>query len=161
MISAAQPRDRLPSHVMSVPRFERLFRVVAGLDIDKEDLRRYSDFINQKIYDLLVCGEETAKANGRDVIAFIDLPLTKGMRERIREFELIDETIELAPILDHIAARPPLNLRLGEDTESKLPVIAGGLSIALARSFKIIDPEIKNPRTEHWQRAFSIFDLLQ
>ena len=161
MIAAAQSRDRLPSRVMSVAKFERFFRATAGLDVDKQDLKRYSDFVNQKIYDLLICGEETARANGHDVILPFDLPITKGLRERIREFEQVDERIELAPILDHIAARPPLGLRCGEDTEAELPAIAGAFSIALARTFKIIDPDLKNPRTEHWQRAFSIFDLLQ
>jgi hypothetical protein len=36
----------------------------------------------------------------------------------------------------------------------------GGLSVALARAFKIIDSDLKNPQTEHWQRCFRIFDLL-
>ena len=33
--------------------------------------------------------------------------------------------------------------------------------MALARTFTIIDPELKNPQTKHWERAFQIFDLLQ
>jgi hypothetical protein len=32
--------------------------------------------------------------------------------------------------------------------------------IALARSFKIIDPGLKNPGTAEWERAFALFDLL-
>jgi hypothetical protein len=39
-------------------------------------------------------------------------------------------------------------------------MIAGGLSVALARSFKIIDPLLKHPHTAHWLRATRIFDLL-
>jgi hypothetical protein len=38
--------------------------------------------------------------------------------------------------------------------------VFGGLSIALARSFKIIDPELVNPATEHWERAFGFFRLV-
>ena len=45
-------------------------------------------------------------------------------------------------------------------TEERLPEIAGGISVALARSFKIIDPELKNPQTEHWEGSQRIFDLL-
>ena len=56
--------------VMAVTKFERFFRVVAGLHVDKQDLRRYSDFINQKIYDLLLRGQAAPKANVRDVMAF-------------------------------------------------------------------------------------------
>ena len=40
----------------------------AALDVDKEDLKRYADFINRKIHDLLIRGEAVAEANGRDLI---------------------------------------------------------------------------------------------
>jgi hypothetical protein len=36
----------------------------------------------------------------------------------------------------------------------------GGLTIALARSFKIIDPELEHPGTAERDRAFALFDLL-
>jgi uncharacterized protein DUF1931 len=160
MIAALRPRERLPSHVMSVAKFERFFRATAGLDIDKQDLKRYSNFLNQKIYDLLVRAEATAKANGRNVIEPFDLPITKGLQESIHEFKHIDEQIELQPILDHLAAQPPLDLAYGESIEGRLPAIAGGLSVALARAFKIIDPNLKNPQTAHWQQCIRIFDLL-
>jgi hypothetical protein len=160
MIAALQPRDRLPSHVMSVSKFERFFRMAAELDVDKEDLRRYNEFVNHKLYDLLVRGEANAKANGRDIIQPFDLPITKGLQERIHEFRSMDEQIELQPILDHLTARPPLDLAYSDELEERLPAVAGGLSVALARAFKIIDPELKNPQTKHWQRSFEIFDLL-
>jgi hypothetical protein len=47
---------------MSVAKFERFFRISAGLDVDKQDLKRYSDFINQKIYDLLLRAALTRRA---------------------------------------------------------------------------------------------------
>lgn len=148
------------SALMGVSRFERFFRVAAGLDVDKSDLKRYSDFVNRKVYDLLVVGQATAKANGRDVIEPQDLPVTKGLRESIREFEGIEEEIELRPILEQLAALPPLHLAYAEETEARLPEIAGGLSLGLARTFKIVDPELKNPQTGHWEQVFGIFDLL-
>ena len=146
--------------VMAVTKFERFFRVVAGLDVDKQDLRRYSDFVNQKIYHLLLRGQATAKANGRDVIEPHDLPITKGLQESIPAFGALDEDIELKAILDHITARPPLYLAIGAETASKLADIAGGLSVGLAHTFKLIDPTVKNPATEDWERAFKIFNLL-
>jgi hypothetical protein len=109
---------------------------------------------------LLVVGEEAARLNGRKTIEPFHLPITQGLRHCIEEFRALDEEIELGPILDHLAARPPLDLPYGEETEKDLPAIVGGLSVALARSFKIIDPAMKNPSTEHWQRSFQIFDLL-
>ena len=38
--------------------------------------------------------------------------------------------------------------------------VAGGLSVALARSFPLIDPNVRNPQTWQWERAFQLFDLL-
>jgi uncharacterized protein DUF1931 len=161
-VIALRPIDRgLPAtHVMGVAKFERFFRVAAGLDVDKADLKRYSDFVNHKVYDLLVRGETIAKANGRNLIEPIDLPITKGLQEDIHAFKEIDEQIELTPILDHLTARPPLDMVNSEENEAQLPAIAGGLSVALARAFKIIDPDLKNPQTRHWQRSFQLFDLL-
>jgi hypothetical protein len=160
MIAAVQSNKRPTSHVMRVAKFERFFRIAAGLDVDKQDLKRYSDFTNQKVYDLLLRAEAAAKANGRLIIEPFDLPVTKGLQESIQEFRKIDEQIELQPILDQLTAQPPLDLAYGEDTESQLPLVVGGLSLALARTFKIIDGNLKNPATEHWQRCFRIFDLL-
>lgn len=147
-------------HVVSVPRFERLFRRAAGLDVDKTDLKRYGDFLNRKIYDLLIRAQATAKANGRDVIDYFDLPIPKGLQESIHEFRKLDEELELQPILERLTAEPPLDLAYGAETEARLPQIAGGLSLALARTLKIVDPDLKNPRSEHWERSFRIFDLL-
>jgi hypothetical protein len=160
MTTAVQSSKTPTTHVMSVTRFERFFRIAAGLNVDKQDLKRYSDFINQKVYDLLLRAEATAKANGRAIIQPFDLPITKGLQQTIREFNEIDEQIELQPILDQLTARPPLDLAYGEDTEHRLPEVAGGLSVALARAFKIIDGNLKNPATEHWRKCFRIFDLL-
>jgi hypothetical protein len=146
--------------VMGVARFERFFRLAAGLDVDKDDLRRYGDFVDQKLYDLLLVGQAAAKANGRDVVQPSDLPITKGLQERIHEFRELDEEVELQPILDQLAARPPLDLSLAEEVEARLPAIVGGLSVALAQTFRVIDPGLKNPQSEQWERAFRVFNLL-
>jgi hypothetical protein len=146
--------------VMAIAKFERLFRLAAGLDVDKSDLKRYGDFVNDKIYHLLLRAQAAAKANGRDVIEPHDLPITKGLQERIHEFRRIDEQIELQPILDQLAARPPLDLAYSEETEARFPEIAGGISVALAHSFKVIDPDLKNPQTKHWECVLRIFHLL-
>jgi hypothetical protein len=158
---AARPleQEALP-HLMGIARFERFFRIAARLDVDKEDLKRYSEFVDRKLYDLLVCGQEVARWNGRHIIEPFDLPITKGLQESINIFRDIDAEIELKPILDRLAKRPPLDLPFSEDTEPRLPEIVGGLSIALAKTFKIIDPELKNPNSEHWERSFRIFNLL-
>jgi hypothetical protein len=55
---------------------------------------------------------------------------------------------------------PQLDLAPSVDIEARFPVIVGGLSLALARAFKLLDPKVKNPRSEHWDRVFRLFDLL-
>lgn len=144
----------------NVSRFERFFRVVASLDVDKNDLRRYEEFVNAKVRDLLVRAEATAKANGRDVIQPHDVPITKGLQERIHDYRSIEALLELEPAVDAITRHPQLDLAYSDETEAQLPTLAGGLGVALARSFKVIDPQLKNPQTEDWQRAIALFDLL-
>jgi hypothetical protein len=146
--------------VMSISKFEHFFRRAASLDIDKADLRRYSDFVNHKIYDLLLRGQAAARMNDRDVILPMDLPITKGLQESIHDYGDIDEDIELTGIVEHLTKLPPLDLEYADDTRAELPRIAGGLSVALARTFKIMEPALKNPQSEHWDKAFRIFDQL-
>jgi hypothetical protein len=143
----------------AISKFERLFREAASLDVDKEDLRRLNDFFNHKVEDLLIRGVANAKANARDVIWPADLPITKGLQENIHAFKKIDKDIQLTPVLDQLTKVPVLELDYGDETRAMLPQIAGGLSVALAHSFKIIDPDMKNPlATKHWERAFKLFD---
>jgi hypothetical protein len=143
-----------------VAQFERFFREAASLDVDKADLKRYRAFVFDKSYDMLIRGVAGAKANGRDVIEPQDLPITKGLQERMNEFKKMDLKLELWPFLDEMAARPQLEADISEETDAKLPLVAGGLSVALARSFRVIDTDLENPSSEHWQRAFHLFDLL-
>lgn len=85
-----------------VPAFERFFRSVASIQIDKSDVRRFRDFVDEQIDDIAIAGRNSAKWNGRDVIAPQDLPITKWL----------------------------------------------------------IDPQLANPATEHWERAFEMFRLV-
>jgi hypothetical protein len=146
--------------IMGVAKFDRFFRAAAGLDVDKADLKRYSDFVNHKIYDLLLRGQAAAKANGDAIIEPHDLPITKGLQERVHEFRKIEEAIAIEPILESLTELPRLDLPFSEETKAQLPEIAGGISIALAHTFKIIDPDVKNPASKEWERCQRIFDLL-
>jgi hypothetical protein len=146
--------------VIGVATFERFFRVAGDLDVDKNDLKRYSDFVERKLYDLLLIGQATASANARDVVQPHDLPITKGLQESIHAFQKMEEEIGLTPILSRLATYPPLDRALSDETEERLPLVLGGFSVALARTFSVIDPDIRNPQTRHWERAFHIFDQL-
>lgn len=146
--------------LMSIPKFERLFRAAASLDVDKNDLRRLDDFISHKVHDLLLRGEANAKANGRDVIEPFDLPVTKGLQENVHAFRSLNQDLHLEEELDRLAQLPPLDLEYSDETRARLPEFAGGLSVALAHSMKIVEPDLKNPGSEQWDRACRLFDEL-
>ena len=69
--------------LMKVAEFERLFRQAAGLDVDKNDLKRVSDFLRDKLYDLLAVAERNAKYNGRDLIFEPDRPGAQARAGRL------------------------------------------------------------------------------
>jgi hypothetical protein len=147
-------------HVQGTHQIEHFFRTAAELDVDKEDIKRYYDFVDRKIADLLLAAQHTAKANDRITVEPRDLPITKGLQESIQAFEKLDLDIGLERILDETTPEPQFDLPYSDETEARLPAIAGGLSLALARTFKIIDPEVKHPATQMWERGFEIFNLL-
>ena len=153
-------RSREPdvTHATGFHQLQNLFRTAANIGIDKQDVKRYEHFVNLKIYDLLVRGEAMAKANQRDVIEPIDLPITKGLQECIQHFTTFDA--DARPILERVTEWPPLDLSMSDATTERLSDIAGGIGVALARVFKAMDPDLKNPQAVHWQRGYEVFAVL-
>jgi hypothetical protein len=148
------------THPSGIPVFERFFRSVASIKIDKNDVRRFREFVDEQIDDIAIAGRNSAKWNGRDVIVAQDLPVTKGVQERMREFDKLEEAEEIRELLRQVVRQPPGDVTFAEDAEELLPDLFGGLSIALARSFRIVDPTVSNPSTEHWNRVFTLFRLV-
>ena len=146
--------------VTSVAAFERFFRAAADLDVDKTDLKRFQAFLREKIADLLTIAQARARVDDRDFIESRDLPITKGLQESIHRFRKLDLAAEVRPMLAEISTRPQLDLAVAVDVDEELPDVAGGLSLALGQTFGLIDPNVRNPSTAHWERAFRIFDLL-
>ena len=146
--------------VATIHRFEQLFRRAAGLDLDKADFGRLEDFVRRKVRDLVVRGEANAKANNRDVVQPWDLPITKGLQEATHRFRLMNAELQLTDYLAGLISLPPGDLAISDETEARCLEIAGGLCLALAETFRIIDEDLKNPMTEDWERAYRLFDLL-
>lgn len=92
-----------------------------------------------------------ADANARDIVVPPDLPITKGLQESTHAFREVDKDLELSPLLAQVLMLSPLDLALAERTQAQLPDLVGGLSLALVRTFKILDPDLKNP---HSRRPF-------
>lgn len=143
-----------------IARFERFFLAAAGLEVDPADLARYEEFVDEKIYDLLDRGCEVAKDNGRKAILPVDLPITSGLSDCIEEFRELDQEIDLIAVLERLAEKPQLELEYDESTYVVLPEVIGGISIAIARAFKILDPETTRITTPHWEHALALLDLV-
>ena len=148
------------THPSGIPAFERFFRSVASVKIHKNDVRRFRAFVDEQIDDIAIAGRNSAKWNGRNVIAAQDLPITKGVQERMREFDKMEEAEEIRELLRQVVRLPPGDVTFAEDTEQLLPELFGGLSIALARSFRVLEPKASNPSTEQWDRVFTLFRLV-
>jgi hypothetical protein len=146
--------------VASVSSWERFFRAAAGLNIDKNDVKRHQDFVDARLRQLIVRAEAVAKANGRDLIEFWDLPITAGLQTCLHEFEELDADLDLTPALREIAPVPPTDFDYSEAARNSLASVAGGVSVALARVLRLLDPEVKNPQTTHWERGEQLFDVL-
>jgi hypothetical protein len=58
----------------------------------------------------------------------------------MHEFRRLGAEIELSRILGQLAALPRLDLAAGPEVEAELPVVVGGLGVALARALQVIDP---------------------
>jgi len=148
------------THPSGISLFQRFFGSVASIKIDKNDVRRFREFVDEQIDDIAISGRNSAKWNGRDVIVVQDLPVTKGIQERMREFDKLEEADEIRELLRQVVRQPPGDVTFAEGTEELLPELFGGLSIALARSFRVMDPTVSNPSTDHWNRAFTLFRLV-
>jgi Domain of unknown function (DUF1931) len=145
--------------VLGYTRLKAFLRRSAGLDLDKSDAERLTELIGRKLNDLLVIGVRNASYNQRDLVMEPDLPLTKGMLEHLQEFRRDKEALDLQPILDHLATYPPLERSLSLEVEAMLPDLVGTLAMLAGQAMKIIDPAVKNPDSELWDRVRGLMEL--
>jgi hypothetical protein len=143
-----------------IPELKRFFRAAGGVDVAKADVDRFREFVDERVDDFAIAGRDAARWNGRDVIAPQDLPITKGLQEQIRAFGKFEEADQIRQLLRGTVRRPPDDVTFGDETEDVLIEVIGGLGVALARSFRLLDEHLKKPTTEHWDRAFQLFRLL-
>src|ERR1700733_8423203 len=115
------------THPSGIPAFERFFRSVASIKIDKNDVRRFREFVDEQIDDIAIAGRNSAKWNGRDVVVAQYLPITKGSQERMREFDKREEAREIRELVRQAVRQPPGDVTFAEDPERLLPERFGGL----------------------------------
>jgi len=147
--------------LVGYPRLGALFRRAAGLDLTKQRAKEICEFIQGKLHDLLLVAERNARYNNRQVIWESDLPITKGLAESIRTYRELEMEggIELEPILEYLAAAPPLEFPLEVEAERCLPEIVGGLMLCMARILKVLNGGRRAFEPEHLQAAQEIMDM--
>src|ERR1700744_3372511 len=132
------------THPSGIPAFERFFRSVASIKIHKNDVRRFRKFVDEQIDDIAITGRNSAKWNGRDVVVAQDLPITKGVQERMREFDKLEEAEEIRELLRQAVREPPGGGTRAEESEQLLPEVGRGVGLAVARSVRVVGPEGAN-----------------
>ena len=75
--------------VIDYDLLKKFLRRSAGIDIDKNDMKRLNDLIGSKLNDLLVIGVRNASYNDRDIVMSPTFRSTKGFLERRQEFRQI------------------------------------------------------------------------
>ncbi len=140
-------------------KIEQIFKKAASLKLPKNKVLEVTEAVDKKLYDLLKTAEANAGYNGRDVIWLSDVPLTSAMRESMNLFGKIEEELELKPILDMLASRPPLKYELEVALEKRLPEIVGTLIFILAKIVKEFSPKDKVVGEDELKSALRILDL--
>lgn len=148
------------SVVFGAKRLEELVRRVSGLDFDKSDLKRLSDLVDDKLYDLLLIGVRHASYNNRDLVMEPDLPLTKGLRESMQDFALYQEELAIEPVLEELATYPVLDREPSQEVVDMLPHLLGTLIMVTTELMQIVEPGVINPTATTWDRVKETMDLL-
>ncbi len=147
------------ARVMGVAKVEALFRRSAGLDLDDKNKVAFClDVVEAKLHDLLLAGEEVALYNGREVLVMWDLPLTRGLRQTMKEFEALQEEVPVEDVMRFVASLPPLRVAYDPELEQELPKVAGGLMVALAKMTRLFSAD-RLPSWEDLERAKRALDL--
>jgi hypothetical protein len=148
------------SGVFGANRLDELVRRMSGLTMDSNDLDRLTEFVNGKLYDLLLIGVQNASHNNRDLVVERDLPLTRGLRESMKDFVLYEEKLDIESILEQLATRPLLEREPSQQVVDLLPDLFGTLMMVTLELMPIVDPGVANPDDETWERVTATMDLL-
>ncbi len=151
------------ARVVGLPRLQALYRRFVGLDLDKGRAAEVLEVAEKKLADLFEAAAERAEAEGRETIRWLDLPLTKGLKETIERYErerekLNDPRLDPGPIAEYVA-KPAHHLALDEEVMEKLPSLAATVLLLIGYVVKHIDPETRKPSKRDIERARRILDL--
>ncbi len=119
---------------------QSFLHTVTGLQFSRvEDTARILGYAQSKLRDLLDVAEAAAGANGRVVIEWQDLPLTRGLRDSLQRHRHYTRLLDPEPLVKFLSDSgyaPTLT----EEVRRELPVIMGTLLILPAEVIRRQDP---------------------
>jgi len=151
------------ARVVGLPRLQALYRRFVGLDLDKGRAAEVLEVAERKLGDLFEVAASRAEAEGRSVIYWRDLPLTKGLLSTMERYErererLQDPRLDLGPLVEYVAG-PARHMELGEDVRERLPSLAATVLLLVGYVVKLVDPGARKPSKRDIERAARILDL--
>jgi len=151
------------ARVVGLPRLQALYRRFVGLDLDKGRASEVLEVAEKKLGDLFEVAAERARAEGREVVEWRDLPITKGLAATMERYErerekLQDPRLDLGPILEFLS-RPLGGLEVSEEVREKLPSLAATMLLLVGYVVKLVDPGARKPSKQDIERAARILDL--
>jgi len=150
------------TRVVGLARLEILYRRFTGLDLDKGRAQQILDLAEKKLDDLFRAGLERAWG-GSDVVEWIDLPITLGLKNTIEEYrrkreELQDPRLDIDPIVKHLTEAVS-GLVIGDSVRENLQDLTATVLLLIGYVIKRIDPKARKPSKEDIERARQILDL--
>jgi hypothetical protein len=140
--------------------FERFFRLVANVKVEPQDVVRYRQFVSRKLQEMLERAQGVAEANDRTSIRLCDLAIPNGLQRSMDAYRSLEPILDLEMTARVTELQPPHGGHCPHEIEQLLPVIAGGLAIALGRSFRIVDARLQGAYCLHWDQAFDLMELV-
>lgn len=121
-----------------------LIRETSGLELDEAQMERVESIARRKLVDLFDVAEETALANGREVIRRHDLPLTKGMRRTILETATHSRVLEVDPAF-FFSEKARVDSSIDELVRAELPRLTVALLVLASRVIVALEPTARAP----------------
>ena len=149
--------------VIGFTRLQTLYRRFVGLDIDKAKAIEIIETAEKKLGDLFEVAFKRAEAEGRDVVTWKDLPITKGLERTMEMFErkreeLGESKLDLGPIAEYLSGIIDYD-KVDEEIKENLPKLVGTLLLLEGYVVKLVDPSARRPSKEDLERARQILDL--
>ena len=146
--------------IIPYPQPKKILEETCELDVYKAEASKMMDIVEKKLADLFEVAYDKAKAEGREMIMFRDLPLTKGFLNSMELFRKAIErqNIDVEPIKKFVLRGLPVDAPLQDELVDELPIVTGTLFVLIGRVIKALHPDVERVKDEHIDEAGRVLD---